>query len=92
MDKRAKKLGYANAEEMREKYKNNEVSPWLLGVYTGNFVPPGKFKNFPKFCPKFISTLFLNFRLVVIATSCTVYAIENCEFKEFFFLNLPFRV
>lgn len=43
MDKRAKKLGYANAEEMREKYKNNEVSPWLLGVYTGNFVPPGKF-------------------------------------------------
>ena len=42
MDKRAKKLGYANAEEMREKYKNNEVSPWLLGVYTGNFVPPGK--------------------------------------------------
>ena len=44
MDKRAKKLGYANAEEMREKYKNNEVSPWLLGVYTGNFVPPGKQK------------------------------------------------
>ena len=43
MDKRAKKLGYANAEEMREKYKNNEVSPWLLGVYTGNFVPPGKY-------------------------------------------------
>ena len=61
MDKRAKKLGYANAEEMREKYKNNEVSPWLLGVYTGNFVPPGKFKNFPKFCPKFISTFFFKF-------------------------------
>ena len=63
MDKRAKKLGYANAEEMREKYKNNEVSPWLLGVYTGNFVPPGKY--YTRFFCKSIALNFPVFQVVV---------------------------
>lgn len=62
MDKRAKKLGYANAEEMREKYKNNEVSPWLLGVYTGNFVPPGK----PKLAHLHILETFKGIRVLFL--------------------------
>ena len=64
MDKRAKKLGYANAEEMREKYKNNEVSPWLLGVYTGNFVPPGKQK-----LAKIVTPLYLHWHILEIFKS-----------------------
>ena len=33
LNKKAKKLGYDSAEEMIEKTKSNEISPWLAEVY-----------------------------------------------------------
>ena len=33
LNKKAKKLGYKSAEEMIEKTKSNEISPWLAEVY-----------------------------------------------------------
>ena len=33
LNKKAQKLGYSNADEMIEKTKSNEISPWLVEVY-----------------------------------------------------------
>ena len=33
LNKKAQKLGYSNADEMIEKTKSNEISPWLAEVY-----------------------------------------------------------